>query len=89
VRSYLVKLSKITQVKPVIEEMTGSKLGDDFCAKSEATLKRCIAGDVPWRRPSGDSEMGDDASDAAGNEKRPRPHALRQAEIRLYCAYHR
>jgi hypothetical protein len=84
VRSYLVKLSKISEVKAVIEEMAGTKLGDDFSVKSDATVKSCIAGRVPWR-PSGD-EMSDDAS---GDERRARPFALRQAEIRLYCAYHR
>lgn len=90
VRSYLTKLKKIKEVKAVIEELTGSKLGDDFCAASDATLKSCIAGHVPWR-PLGDSEeMGGDALGTEGNGKTPpRPHALRQAEIRLYCSYQR
>ena len=82
-RSYLVKLSKISEVKAVIEEMAGSKLGDDFCVKSDATVKSCIAGRVPWRA------SGDEMSDDASGDEQSRPFALRQAEIRLYCAYHR
>lgn len=83
-RSYLVKLNNIKEVKDVIEELTGSKLADDFCAKSEATLSNCIAGRVPWR-PSDDSAAG-----AEGSGQPPaRPHALVQANIRLYLAYNR
>ena len=86
-RACLRKLDKSKCVFAVIQELTGSAPTGERL-DSDAMVKSCIVGHVPWR-PSGGAKapVSADREDKVG--WRIRPHALEQAKIRLYFAYHR
>lgn len=88
VKACLQKLAKIKAVNSVIEMLTGFVLPKEFRVDSPASLLNCTAGAVPWRA-SRDASAGAASGSADDGAPRARPRALKQAEIRLYLAYHR